>query len=138
MPLSEYNLPKNWQELVSLKEEIASRDMDFVRFDDDELFYQSYLKQVPQKTRHQILFNTLEGCDIKILRNAFPYSRLIQNIPNVHHYCLWNKKGKLTISEVENEIKKVFPNQDYFWFENSDIAKSIPEIWHCQIFVKTK
>jgi len=37
---------------------------------------------------------------------------------------------------VEQEIKKVFPDDDFFWFENSEIIKSVPELWHCHVFIK--
>jgi hypothetical protein len=73
---------------------------------------------------------------IKLIKNNFPYLKLYQYIDGVEHYCLWSRVGKLSKKVIENEIEKIFPQKKYFWLENSTPTKSIPEIWHCQVFVK--
>jgi hypothetical protein len=133
------NIPKTWEEFKSMVDVIKSTPFDNLRFPDDQLFYNNYNELVDQTIRHQILFNTFEGKDRIILRNIFPYNNLIKDIPCViNHYCLWSTTGQVPASEVEAEIKSKFPNKDYFWFENDSIVKSIPDIWHCHIFVKEK
>ncbi len=128
-------IPKNWQELVSLKNYLGTCGCDNLRFHDDQIFYLNYQKLFPKEIRHKIIFKTIGKNDVKIIRNAFPYNHLTKNLGNIGHYCLWSKKGKLSETEIESLIKNKFKNKPYFWFENSPQTKSIPEIWHCQIFV---
>ena len=133
-----YDIPKDWDELVSLKSKIRQSAPEMDRLPDDLSFYRLYTKLVPSEIRLQIIDQMIGDCDYKILKNNFPYLRLIQNIPGVTHYCLWSRIGKLSSKIVESEIAKNFPHKKYFWFENHPKTKSIPEIWHCQIFVKEK
>jgi hypothetical protein len=139
MIISENKLPKTWEEFKSMVDLIKSTQLDNLRYPDDQLFYENYSELVDKSIRRQILFNTFEGKNRIILRNPFPYSNIIKNIPcAINHYCLWSTKGKISDSEIEKEIKSQFPKQDYFWFENDLIVKSIPDVWHCHIFVKEK
>lgn len=136
--ISNHDLPETWEELVSIKKEIKRFDSKIVRFTDDINFYHTYNKLVPKQTRMEIIFNLIGDNDYKIIRNNFPYLRLIKNIPFISHYCLWSRVGKLPQKTIESEITKKFPNKEYFWFENIKMIKSVPEIWHCHIFVKEK
>lgn len=129
-------IPKKWSELVALKDYLIVSGASNLRFKDDQIFYSNFQKLIPQELRHQILFKAIGKNDIKIIRAAFPYNRLIKNLLHIGHYCLWSRKGKLQEEEIESIIKNKFKNKDYFWFENSPETKSIPEIWHCHIFVK--
>lgn len=133
--ISNSKLPKNWTELVALKDFLISDSASNLRFKDDQIFYSNYIKYFPKDLRFKIIFKAIGKNDVKIIRAAFPYSRLTKNILKVGHYCLWSKKGKLKKEEVESLIKNKFKNKNYFWFENSQQTKSIPEIWHCHIFV---
>jgi hypothetical protein len=139
MIISEDKLPKTWEEFKSMVDLIKSTRFDNLRYPDDELFYENYTMLVDKKIRRQILFNTFKGKDKIILRNNFPYNNLFKFIPEkIIHYCLWSRQGKITSNEIENQIKLKFPDNDYFWFENNLIVKSIPDVWHCHIFVKEK
>ena len=129
-------IPKTWSELVALKDYLCVCGCNNLRFRDHEIFYVNYQKSFSKELRHKIIFKTIGKNDVKIIRNAFPYNRLTKNLGNVGHYCLWSKKGQLSDVEIESLIKDKFKNKDYFWFENSIETKSIPEIWHCHIFVK--
>ena len=138
MILLENQFPKTWEDLKSMADFIKSTPIDNLRYSDDLRFYRNYLKFVDKETRFKILFSTFSGKDRIILRPSFPYLNLIKFLPQVTHYCLWNRHGRLDPVEVDKEIKLKFPHQDYFWFENDPITKSIPEVWHCHIFVKEK
>jgi hypothetical protein len=138
MEFTDSELPKNWSELVSLKKFLNTLVVDTVRFEDDQNFYSLYRQYVSKEIRFKILFDSFGDHDRIILRNNFPYSRLTKNIPYVYHYCLWSKNGKINDVDVEKEIQKKFSGLEYFWFENCEEAKSIPEVWHCHIFVKEK
>jgi len=136
--IEEIIFPRNWQEFVELKDKIPFFVPELARFPEDLFFYKLYSKHVSKEIRFNILNQQIGDSQIKIVKNAFPYLRLIQNLSNVEHYCLWSRNGSLSSEVIESEIKKQFPIQEYFWFENIDEIKSIPEIWHCQIFIKLK
>lgn len=136
MKFSKSKLPKTWEQLVALKNDISFIDVKYLRFYDDEFFYHEYRRLVPKEVRYQIIYNSMGNSDHKIVRNEFPYGFLIQHLLHVNHYCLWSKTGPLSVSTIESEIKKTFPNCQFFWFENNIATKTVPEIWHCQVFVK--
>jgi hypothetical protein len=128
--------PKNWEELVEKKDTIPLITPQSARMPEDLEFYRLYRQFVPQEIRHQILFTQIGKGRLKIIKNTFPYRLLLKNIPEAVHYCMWCLESRPSAEEIENEIKKTFGNKKYFWFENIDEVKSIPEIWHCHIFVK--
>lgn len=136
MILSEDKFPKTWDELKSMVDFIKSSPIDNLRSSENQLFYSSYLNRVDKDIRMKVLFDSFAGKDKIILKPSFPYSNLIKFLPHVIHYCLWNRNGKVPDNQIEADIKAKFPHQDYFWFENDSIVKSIPEVWHCHIFVK--
>lgn len=129
-------LPKTWPELVALKDKISILRNNITRFKKDNQAYDDHRKTFSRKQYLQRIINEIGDQDLKITPNKFPYARLIQHLSNVKHYCLWSKVEKPSLDMIESEIKKAFPNLDYFWFVNHSKNKSIPEIWHCQIFVK--
>jgi len=135
--ISSVGIPNNWEEFIKLKPILPFCLPEVVRLPDDLNFYRIYTKLVPSKTRMEILDNLIGNNDICLIPNNFPYTRLLQNLPKVKHYCLWSKKGKLSPKNIEKEIKKSFSNSDFFWFENTEVIKSVPEIWHCHVFIKS-
>lgn len=138
MKLFSFDPPKTWDELVSLKKKISHSVPEVNRFPDDLAFYQLYTKLVSREIRLEIINQLIGDNKIKLIKNNFPYLKLYQYINGVEHYCLWSSIGKLSKKVIESEIEKNFPQKEYFWLENSTSTKSIPEIWHCQVFVKLK
>lgn len=136
--LNKFGFPKTWSELVSLKSKLSHCGPNLVRYDDDLSFYQQYVQQVPLDIRLRVLDKSIGKGDIRLCRNAFPYLKLIQHLEGVVHYCLWSRIGKLSPKTIEAKIKSKFPGKDFFWFENSPTTKSIPQVWHCQVFIKLK
>lgn len=136
MELFDFDPPKSWKEFVSLKDKIPCSVPEATRFDDDLCFYHQYTQLVPRETRLKILASLIGDSKIKLIRNNFPYLKLIQHLGKVTHYCLWSQLGPLSNEQVESEIKKHFPKNLSLWFENIEATKSIPEVWHCHIFVK--
>lgn len=133
--ISSVTVPKNWEELVNLKSVLPVCTSEVARLPEDLHFYRTYLKFVPKEMRLKVINHLIGNNDICFLKNNFPYTRLLQNLPHVRHFCLWSKNGKLTKTEVELKINQIFPGKPYFWFENSETIKSVPEIWHCQVFI---
>jgi hypothetical protein len=134
--IEEIILPKNWQELISIKEIIPFCINTVTRFSEDNQSYEDYKNSISREEHLQNILDEIGDQDLKIVPNKFPYSRLIQHIPDIEHYCLWCKTESPSTETIESEIKKQFPENEYFWFVNPPINKSVPEIWHCQLFVK--
>ena len=137
-PLNNYNPPNSWDELVSLSPQIRHSVPEANRNLDDLTFYHLYNELIPKETRFKIIDRLIGDSDYKILKNNFPYRKLLKNLPEVQHYCLWSRIGELSPKIIEVEITKKFSGKKYFWLENSLQTKSIPEIWHCHIFVEEK
>lgn len=136
MKLFNFDSPETWDDLVALKPKLPYSIPETCRFPEDLEFYKLYVKLIPKEIRVEIVKSLIGDNQIKLLQNNFPYLKLIQHINGVKHYCLWSQIGKLSKNTVESEILKNFPNKPYFWFENSSYTKSMPEIWHCHIFVQ--
>ncbi len=136
--LNVFDPPQTWEELVELKPKIRHSTPETARLPEDLAFYQLYTKLVPRDIRLEIVKQLIGDNDYKIIPNNFPYLKLLKNLPNVKHYCLWSRIGDLSPEIIEREINKKFSGKKYFWFENSTVTKSIPEIWHCHIFVQEK
>jgi hypothetical protein len=134
--ISSVDIPNNWEELVALKNVLPVCTPEVARLPDDLNFYQTYTKLVPLEIRLEIVNRLIGNNNIALVKNNFPYTRLLQNLPKVKQYCLWSRTMELSTGQIESQIKKIFPNQNYFWFENSNAVKSIPEIWHCHVFIK--
>lgn len=133
---SDSKYPQTWSELIALKDKISIFRNNITRFAKGNQAYDDFRKSFSRKQYLQRIINEIGDRDYKITPNKFPYAKLIQHLPNVKHYCLWSKVGEPSVNIIESEIKKQFPNLDYFWFVNHPKNKSIPEIWHCQLFVK--
>lgn len=63
--------------------------------------------------------------------NMYPYSLE----PSVKHFVLWSTK-RLNPGQIENCIKKEYPNQEYLWWENPLNLKSIPEVFHIHVLIR--
>ena len=134
--ISSIKVPNSWKELVELKSILPICVPGVARLPEDLRFYRIYKELVPKEIRLEIIKTLIGDKNICLLQNNFPYTRLLQNLPKVKHYCLWSRKYKLTSKTIEKEIKKNFPENEFFYFENIEAVKSVPEIWHCQIFVR--
>jgi hypothetical protein len=132
------NSPKTWEELKQLKEYLSDCSPYDLRLDDDKIFYELYRKLVPRQIALDIIKQQIGENDVRIIKNNFPYTRILQYLPNVSHYCLWSKKGSLNENKIKELVELYFPQKDWFYSERLLNKKSVPEIWHCHIFVKVK
>jgi len=132
----EENIPENWEELVELMNFIRGCTWEYLRWDDGEKEYQSYKNGMSRDKFISDIKKQIGDKDIVFLKNNFPYKKLLQKLSEVDQYVLWSKKGKLKKGEVERLIKEKFGNKKYCWMERTEEGKSVPEIWHCHVFVK--
>jgi hypothetical protein len=130
------NVPKTWEELVKLGNYITDCDALFLRLPEDNEFYAAYVKSISRNDLVDTVNKEIGDNQTAILFNRFPHTNILQNLPEVKHYCLWSKKGPLEEKEINDLINKKFKNMQWFYMERKINHKSIPEIWHCHIFVK--
>jgi hypothetical protein len=109
----------------------------FYRNLDDEIIYAEHKKKTRKKYGSMAKFINDDifgkhSKDIVITDNAFPY--------NLDKECrqmlIWSKRT-MTPEEINKTIRDT-GTTEYIWFENMDEFKSIPEIVHYHIIIRTK
>jgi hypothetical protein len=66
--------------------------------------------------------------------NAYPYE-----VPaGVAHWILWSDSGAMTAAEVERYLEREAPAwaSGWTWVRNPTAARSVPGIWHVQVFLE--
>ena len=84
-----------------------------------------------QNNKTQFIINLkerLKNKDYVFLENDYPYN------VDAKHYVLWVKNENFNIPKL---IEERFSGNKTKYFENYGFLKSIPEIKHYQVFVKT-
>jgi hypothetical protein len=71
----------------------------------------------------------------KLVNNRFPYCLA----RGIQHYVLWSRKP-LSNEIITKMITQRFSDIHYnhLWFENPASIKSVPGIWHVQVFISSK
>jgi hypothetical protein len=131
----EFIPPKTWDELVSLKQTVIDDPVDIIRTPFRRQIYLLYRKYVPASWRRLRILHQIGHKPYNLVPNNFPYDLLLKKLPRVKHYCLWSRTGSLTSPQIEKIITDTYPHHQFFWFENLDKYKSVPEIWHYHVFI---
>lgn len=131
-------IPKKWEELVTLKNYLSDCDPKVLRLPEDYSFYSLYRELVPKKIALTIIKRQIGKNKVSLILNNFPYTGILQNLENVRHYCLWSKEGKLSSNEIKSYVDNFFPEKRWFYSERKIGYKSVPEIWHCHVFIELK
>ncbi|MBI4157762.1 hypothetical protein HY502_02850 [Candidatus Woesebacteria bacterium] len=130
--------PRTWRGLLKLREFLTDCEGKFLRFDEDQLFYELYLKLVPRKIALEIIKRQMGGKKTALVANNFPYTKTLKCLPNIKHYCLWSIKGRLSEKDIKNHVLKKIKRGPWFYMERKVYAKTVPEIWHCHVFVRVR
>lgn len=128
-------IPNNWEELVELMDFIGDCTWDIIRFPKDQKKYEDYKSSMSREEFIDIIKKRIKNNNPVILKNDFPYSRTLSRLPGVKQYVLWSSRGKISEDEIRSVVKNDFGNKRWCWVESSLETKSVPEIWHCHIFV---
>ena len=105
-------------------------------------------KGVYKSTKDMILINKLKhkcekinnelvaiydenNLDINLVSNSFPYN--VEK--NISHLLLWSEKD-LTDKMVNEILKNKLQGKEFVYFRNPEHLRSIPSVFHIQIFVK--
>lgn len=131
----ESKIPKTWEELKETMIYLVDCPAEFFRLDEDEKRYYEYKNQGSREDALKPIYEQL-GDEAKFIDNIFPYTRVLQYLPNVLHLTLWNKKGKMSEAEIKKFVDQKYQGKEWCFYERSTDLKSVPEIWHCHVFVK--
>lgn len=128
-------VPTTWGELAGLRNYLKDCSVWFLRKKEDEEKYTADMRSI---NRHQMLGRIrkqMGGNNIALVKNEYPHTNILQNFPKAQHYCLWNVEGPLKDREISKIVNEKFPNEEWFWMERGNAYMSIPEIWHCHIYI---
>lgn len=128
--------PTTWEELVALRSYIDRCPGTYLRHPEDQQFYDLYRNLTPKDIFLEVIIKQIEPQETKLIKNRFPYTRILQFLPDVAQYTLWNLRGPMSEREIEQGVKNVFPDKVWMAVESSPERKSVPEIWHTHVFVK--
>ena len=143
------NTELNWEEVCKIV-----REEQFECFTRSEENIKKYEKNgiiskgIYKSTKDMILINMLNHkstsndgklvavyCEnnlkINLCPNNFPYS--VKD--NISHLLLWSEK-ELTYQEVNEILKSKLNGKEYIYFRNPEHLRSVPSVFHIQIFVK--
>lgn len=114
----------------------------------DEMFYKTYLEHMPKEVKETVLQTQIEMAKIKhsiptssLIPNSFPYSRILEKMPRVKHYCLWLPANSTANPEVEifKWILVLFPDHyktlEFDFYQNSKENQTVKHIDHFQVFI---
>ena len=129
-------IPSTWEEFQSLREYLTDCSDRFLRFEKDQEFYNT---QMGKLTREEVVMqikDQMGGERVALIKNKYPHTNLLQNFPNAKHYVLWSFRGELKEDEIKYEVEKKFGGSEWFYMTRKNGFKSIPEIWHTQIYIQ--
>ena len=131
--------------LAELKKHISAlRHNSNLRFESDVSGYRSWYSAIRRILF--IVYIKLVLCfkEYHITRNHYPYTRLLQHLPEVEHKVLWYSGSRPSLKIRNNQLILIKNNKakvvlkkcrDVCYFENPKGLKSIPSIHHFQVLV---
>lgn len=129
--------PRTWEELKQIGSNLKNTEIIYHRFPHQNTFYRNeYMAHTPKQKVIEERIKKMKG-GFCIVPNNFPYERLLVHIPNIKHFLLWSK-SPLTKEDINTKLQNFFGEFDFFWYENDNKQKSIPEVFHVQVFVDFK
>lgn len=130
--------PQNWEELVALKEYLTDCPVAFLRFQKSQEKYTGEMNSVSREEGLDKIKVKMNGQEVAIVENIYPHDYVLQNLPNVSHYCLWSTRGPLTESEINEVVDPQFSPKKWMSMTRRVGYVSIPEIWHSHIYVNSR
>lgn len=127
--------PKTWEELVSLRNYLTDCSKFFLRKSKDQKKYDSDMKGMTGSEITTKIKKQMKGKTVALIINEYPHTNILQNFLKAKHYCLWSTKKSLTEKEIKDEVGKKFPSSEWFSMTRKSGYRSVPEIWHTQIYI---
>ena len=129
-------LPNNFEEIKTLGWQLIINNQS-LRLDQDDTNYREYLASKSSEQHLNNLEKLLEGKDINLVNNQFPYTLFLSKIADVKHKMILSKRP-LTPAEIDRFlIENCFLHpKNYYWFENQNVKKSVPNLFHVHVFIK--
>ena len=102
------DIPHTWQELVAIKDELSTYT-GATRLKEDQEYYDLYQEVIPREYILELIKKQIGERNVALIKNHFPYSRILEHLPFVKHYLLWSAKGEITPDEIKHRVEEKFP-----------------------------
>ena len=106
-----------------------------LRLSQDQIKYESESSTDIVKNRIATIREKVKTTGEVFTTNNFPYTWLLQYLPNAEHHIYWYDGDKTRFENFKNELEKI-DGLRYCYFENQPVNRSIPDIIHYQVFVE--
>jgi len=87
----------------------------------------------------KIIKEKMNGNNMILLPNEYPYDALMPNNGSLKHFCLWvDNENLLTMESISKTIEEKFPAAPFFVFVHDGQLNSVKLIPHAHIIVALK
>ena len=119
-----------------LKENIINDTFEMSRSPKNEERYSRFKREKGDLNLY-IINTYLKNKTFVILPNAFPYE-LRKGIAHYVMFSIDNISNVSNISNISDFLSAYFkkPKDHILWYINPSHLRSIPNVWHCHIFIK--
>ena len=116
-----------------LKENIINVSNEMSRSPKNEERYSRFKREKGDLNLY-IINTYLKNKTFVILPNAFPYELR----KGIAHYVMFSIDVTPNISNISDFLSEYFnkPKDHILWYINPPHLQSIPNVWHCHIFIK--
>lgn len=98
--------------------------------------YEKMKRSLGQEGLAKIIRDKMNGNDMILLSNEYPYDVLIPKECSLKHFCLWAVNEKLLTEKViRSTIEQKFPSAPFFVFIHDDQLSSIKLVPHAHIII---
>ncbi len=132
------NVPQSWNELVALRDYLTDCDPQFLRKKEDRDKYDKYQSSLPRDEFIQMITSKFQDKKIALIENIFPHTNVLQDLPDVEHYCLWSMEGELPNEKIKEIVEEKFKKVNWISMTRKEGKVSVAEIWHSHIYIQNK
>ena len=123
--------PASWTTIIHHRNTLTRHPDVLEAYQDFKLQLAAKGKSLEDNIREKVI----KGAHGPILTpNQFPY----WTETGIEHWVLWSPHGPLSPAEIRDAITAQRPSwvRRVFWFENLPAVKTVPGIWHVQVFLR--
>ncbi|KAF9994192.1 hypothetical protein BGZ79_001087 [Entomortierella chlamydospora] len=74
----------------------------------------------------------VDPLEVRLKKNEFPYSVK----PGIEHWLIWSRRPLTDENWIRAYLKERLPGRDFLFFVNPPELRSVPTIFHVQVFTK--
>ena len=126
------NQPKTFEELRLIIDQVKNTPLR-LRLTNDEKNYQAIAKTSKVQNYINRIRETVSKEKFIMIESSFPYTWLLEFLPNVMHKIFWFNGD---IDELKKYLNKLNNNKiEYCFFQNNPNRRSVSDIPHYHFFI---